>query len=174
MTQFKVSLVLAVARNDVIGEQNSLPWSLPSDLKRFRKITMGHPIVMGRNTYESIGGALDGRDNIVLSRSGAIDDHDVHTANSLQEACSLAKRFAKNRGVDEIMIIGGGDVFEQTRGMADKVYLTIVDMDAKGDVKFAPLDAANWKQISSEDVKAGPKDSADFTVKVYERSKVQN
>ncbi len=167
----KVSLVLAVAKNGIIGDQNKLPWNLPSDLKRFKETTMGHPVVMGRTTFESIGGVLPGRDNIVLTRSGVIDDPEVHTANSLEEACSLAKRFAANRKVKEIMIIGGGDVFDQIRGMADKVYLTTVDMDAEGDTSFRALDAANWKQISSEDVKAGEKDSANFNVSVYERGR---
>ena len=166
----KVSLVLAVAKNGVIGIQNKLPWSLPSDLKRFKETTMGHPVIMGRATYDSIGGPLPGRDNIVLTRSGAIEDAGVHTANSLEEACSLAGRFAANRKVIEIMIIGGGDVFDQTRGMADKVYLTTVDMEADGDTSFRALDAANWKEISSEDIKAGPKDSADFNVSVFDRS----
>lgn len=170
MSGLKVALVLAVAKNGVIGDQNKLPWTLPSDLKRFKETTMGHPVVMGRNTYESIGGPLPGRDNIVLTRQGAIDDPGVHTANSLEEACSLAKRFAANRKVDEIMIIGGGDIFEQTRGMADKVYLTRVDMDAEGDTTFRDLNAANWEEISREDFKAGEKDSADFTVSVHERS----
>ena len=166
---FKVSLVLAVAKNGVIGDQNKLPWNLPSDLKRFKETTMGHPVIMGRTTFDSIGKPLPGRDNIVLTRSGAVEDVGVHTANSLEEACSLAKRFAANRQVEEIMIIGGGDVFEQTRGMADKVYLTTVDMDVDGDTTFRALNAANWKEISSEDVEACPKDSADFNVSVYER-----
>ena len=131
---------------------------------------MGHPVVMGRATFESIGKALPGRDNIVLTRSGVVDAPDVHTANSLEEACSLAKRFAANRKAREIMIIGGGDVFEQVRGMADKVYLTTVDMETDGDTMFRSLDASNWKLLSSEDVKAGPNDSADFNVSVYERS----
>ena len=169
MADIKVSLVLAMSKNGVIGEQNALPWRLPSDLKRFKKITSGHPVVMGRRTFESIGGPLPDRDNIVLSKSGVIDDPAVHTAHSLEEACSLAKRFAANRGVDEIMIIGGGDVFEQVRGKADKVYLTTVDMEVDGDTVFRPLSGANWKQISSEDVEAGPKDSANFTFSVHER-----
>jgi len=168
-TELKVSLVLAVAKNGVIGDQNKLPWNLPSDLKRFKETTIGHPVIMGRTTFESIGEPLPGRDNIVLTRSGVVDHSGVHTANSLEEACSLAKRFAANRKVEEIMIIGGGDVFEQTRGMADKVYLTTVDMDVAGDTTFRPLNAANWNVVSSEDIKAGPKDSADFNVSVYER-----
>lgn len=165
----KVSLVLAVTKNGIIGNQNKLPWTLPSDLKRFKETTMGHPVVMGRTTFESIGAPLPGRDNIVLTRSGVIEHPGVHTANSLEEACSLAKRFAENRDVSEIMIIGGGDIFDQTRGMADKVYLTTVDMEADGDTTFRALDAANWTEVSSEDVKAGPKDTADFTVSVHER-----
>lgn len=168
-TDIKVSLVLAVAKNGIIGAQNSLPWTLPSDLKRFKETTMGHPVVMGRTTFESIGSPLPGRDNIVLTRSGVVDHPGVHTANSLEEACSLAKRFAENRNVNEIMVIGGGDVFDQIRGMADKVYLTTVDMDADGDTTFRSLNAANWKEISSEEVTAGPKDTADFIVSVHER-----
>lgn len=170
MSELKIALVLAVAQNGVIGDQNKLPWTLPSDLKRFRETTMGYPLIMGRNTYESIGRPLPGRDNIVMTRTGAIDHPDVHTANCLEEACSLAKRFARNRKVDEIMIIGGGDIFEQTRGMADKVYLTRVAMDAQGDILFRDLNAANWKEISSESFTASEKDSADFTVSVHERS----
>lgn len=165
----KVSMVLAVARNGIIGDQNKLPWNLPSDLKRFKATTIGHPVVMGRTTFESIGGPLPGRDNIVLTRSGVIDDPGAHTANSLEEACSLAKRFAANRKVNEIMIIGGGEVFDQIRGMADKVYITTVDMDADGDTTFRALDATNWKLISSEEVKASEQDTADFNVSVYER-----
>ena len=169
MSEPKVALVLAVAKNNVIGDQDQLPWNLPSDLKRFKQTTMGHPIVMGRKTYESIGKPLEGRDNIVLTRSGIVDHPGVHSANSLEEACSLAKRFALNRGAKEIMIIGGGDIFEQTRSMADKIYLTTVDMDAKGDIIFRPMEATNWELVSSEDVEAGPKDTADFNVSVYAR-----
>ena len=126
MAEPKVALILAMSKNGVIGEQNALPWSLPTDLKHFKKITTGHPVVMGRNTFDSIGAPLPDRDNIVLTRTGAVDDPGVCTANSLEEACSLAKRFASARKAREIMIIGGGDVFEQVRGMADKVYLTTV------------------------------------------------
>ncbi len=168
-SELKVALVLAVAKNGVIGDQNKLPWNLPSDLKRFKETTIGHPIIMGRKTYESIGKPLEGRDNIVLTRGSIVENTSVHTANSLEEACSLAKRFAANRGVDEIMIIGGGDIFEQTRGMADKIYLTTVDMEAEGDTVFEPLQATNWELVSSEDVKAGPNDTADFNVSIYER-----
>ena len=169
MAEPKVSLVLAVSKNGVIGDQNALPWSLPSDLKRFREITMGHPVVMGRTTYESIGKPLDGRDNIVLTRGEPIENPKVHTANSLQEACKLALRFAANRGVDEIMIIGGGKIFEETRSMADRVYLTEVDLEVEGDTTFRPLNARNWKLVSSEKFSAGPGDTADFTAKVFDR-----
>jgi len=169
MAEAKVALILAVSKNGVIGEQNAMPWKLPTDLKRFKKITTGHPIVMGRRTYESIGGPLPNRENIVLSKAGVIDNPAVQTAGSLEEACSLAKRFAANRKVDEIMIIGGGDVFEQVRGKADKVYLTTVDLEVEGDTVFRPLNAKNWKQISTEDVVAGPNDSANMTFSVHER-----
>ena len=165
-----ISLVLAVSRNGVIGDKNGLPWSLPSDLKRFRKLTMGHPLIMGRATFESIGRPLDGRDNIVLTRRGTIDHDKVYTASSLDDALAKARRFAHDRKVDEIMVIGGGQVFDATRDMAGRVYLTHIDMDVAGDTLFRPLNRHNWVLKSRKDCAAGPDDSAGFSACVYERA----
>ncbi len=171
MSKAKTVLVLAMSKNGVIGDDNQLPWNLPSDLKRFKGTTIGHPIVMGRKTFESIGRPLPGRDNIVLTRSGRFEDDNVHAVSSLEEGLALAQKFADQRGVDEIMIIGGGDVFEQTRGDADKIHLTIVDLELEGDTVFSPLEPDIWNLVSSQKVSAGPKDTADFVAQVFERIK---
>jgi len=169
MSKAKIVLVLAMSRNGVIGDNNQLPWNLPSDLKRFKETTIGHPIVMGRKTFESIGRPLPGRDNIVLTRSAQFADENVHGVSSLEEGLALAQKFADKRGVDEVMIIGGGDVFEQMRGAAEKIHLTTVQTNLEGDTVFRPLEPENWQLVSSQEVSAGPKDSADFVAQVYER-----
>jgi hypothetical protein len=115
------SLVVAVSDNGVIGVRNALPWRLPSELKRFKQLTMKRPIIMGRRTYESIGRALPGRDNIVVTEGHVIDNPDVHTVNSVEEALALAERLARSRRVSEIMIIGGAQIFEQTRPLGSRL-----------------------------------------------------
>ncbi len=170
MADIRISLVVAAARNGVIGMQNALPWKLPSDLKRFKEITTGHPIVMGRKTYEAIGQPLMDRDNIVVTRGEIIEDPTVHTVNSIEEAIALAKRFAINRGVDEIMVVGGGQIYEQTLPMAHRIYFTRVDMDVEGDTVFPKLNAERWKETAREDMKAGPKDNADFSFLTLDRA----
>lgn len=170
MPDIKISLVVAAARNGVIGIQNSLPWNLPSELKRFKELTSGHPVIMGRTTYEAIGRPLPDRDNIVLTRGDIIDDPTVHTVNSIEEAISLAKRFAVHRKVDEIMVVGGGQIYEQTLSMADRIYFTRVEMDADGDTLFPDLSPERWREISREEHKAGPDDNADFTILTLDRA----
>jgi dihydrofolate reductase len=170
MTDIKIALVVAAARNGVIGIHNSLPWNLPSDLKRFKELTTGHPVIMGRNTYEAIGKPLADRDNIVLTRGEIMDDPSVHTVNSIEEAVALAKRFAVNRGVDEVMVVGGGQIYEQTLPLADRIYFTRVEMDAQGDTLFPDLSPGRWREISREEIKAGPEDNADFTILTLDRA----
>ena len=170
MPDIKTSLVVAVARNGVIGIHNTLPWKLPSELKRFKALTTGHPVIMGRTTYEAIGRPLPDRDNIVLTRGEIIDDPTVHTVNSIEEGVALAKRIATNRGIDEIMIIGGGQIYEQMIGLADRIYFTRVEMDAEGDTLFPELNPERWKEISREEHKAGPDDNADFTIMTLDRA----
>ncbi len=170
MAEPRISLVVAAARNGVIGTRNSLPWSLPSDMKRFKELTIGHPVIMGRHTYESIGRPLADRDNIVLSSGGYIDHPQVYTVNSIEEAIALAKRFAVSRGVDEIMVIGGGQVYAKTLPMAHRIYFTEVDLDVDGDTEFPEFDRAKWRETSREDHKAGPNDAADFSILTLERA----
>lgn len=164
-----ICLVVAVARNGVIGEHNTLPWKLPSELKRFREITLGHPCIMGRKTWEGLKGPLQGRDNIVLTRGAVIAREGVVTARSLDEALHLADTCAVVRNVPWIMVIGGGDVYVQTMAMASRLYLTEVDMDATGDTHFPALNQADWRQTAREPHAAGPGDSCGFTILTIDR-----
>ena len=170
MSEAKIALVVAAARNGVIGVQNKLPWSLPTELKRFKEITTGHPLIMGRKTYEAIGRPLPNRDNIVVTRGEIMDDPRVHTVNSVEEGIALARRFAKTRKVDEIMIVGGGQIYEQTLSLAQRIYLTRVEMDAEGDTVFPDLSPERWREIAREEFKAGPDDNADFTILTLDRA----
>jgi len=179
----RLSLVVAAAENGVIGKLNSLPWRLPSELKLFRKRTMGHPVIMGRRTFESmghpvimgrrtfesIGKPLTGRDNIVVTRGEIADHPDVLTANSIEEAVALAERLAARRGVDEIFVIGGSQIFDALRDEADRIYFTRVHVEAEGDRFFAEPEPSRWREIERQEYKAQEGDSADYTVITYER-----
>jgi dihydrofolate reductase len=163
------ALVVAVSANGVIGARNALPWRLPSELRRFKRLTMKRPLIMGRRTHESIGRALPGRDNIVITEGSVIDNPDVHTVNSVEEALALAERLATSRRSPEVMIIGGAQVFEQTRPLADRVYLTRVHMEVEGDTFWKDLNPARWQEVKSHRYKAVAGDEADYTMLVYDR-----
>jgi dihydrofolate reductase len=167
----KLALVVAVAENGVIGRDNELPWRLPSELKRFRALTMNHPLIMGRKTFESIGKPLPGRDNIVLTRRAAIGHPEVLTARSLEDAIALGKKMAERRGVDEIMVIGGAEVFGRLRERAARIYLTRVHMSPQGDTSFAAPEPDIWTEVSRQDIAPSEGDSCGYSVHVYERKK---
>ena len=139
-----ISLVAAVARNLVIGADGDLAWRIADDLKWFKKVTMGKPIVMGRKTYQSIGKPLLGRDNIVITRDDQFSVEGVLTANSISGALALARDCAAARGVEEICVIGGGQIYEQMLGAADRIYLTRVAAEIDGDTMFPEIDSAEW------------------------------
>lgn len=170
MSEARIALVVAAARNGVIGARNQLPWSLPTELKRFKDLTTGHPIIMGRKTYEAIGRPLPDRDNIVVTRGEIMEDPRVHTVNSVEEAIALARRFAATRKVDEIMIAGGGQIYEQTLPLAQRIYLTRVDMEVEGDTVFPDLNPERWREIAREEFKAGPEDNADYSIVTLDRA----
>ena len=152
----KVSLVVAVARNNVIGGEGALPWRIRDDLKWFKKNTMGKPLLMGRKTFASIGKALPGRDNIVLTRDRAFCAPSVFVARSLRGGLSLAGACASARGVDEICVIGGGDIYAQTIERADRIYLTRVDASPEGDAFFPDLNLQQWRQTRVGDCEKSP------------------
>lgn len=143
--RMKISVIVARTLNKVIGKDNAMPWHLPVDLAWFRENTLGKPVIMGRKTYESIGRLLPKRPNIILSRSGfAIDG--AYSAISLEQAVELAKNFANS---DEIMIIGGGELFKQAMPFADKLYLTEIQANIEGDT-FFEFDETQWQQLAEK------------------------
>lgn len=159
----KLSLILAMAENRVIGRGNDLPWHLPADLKRFKALTLDHAIVMGRRTFESIGRPLPRRRSIVISRDPAYAADGVEVAHSLDEALQLAA------GDDEVFVIGGAAVFAAALPRADRLYLTRVHAEAEGDVTCPPLDDGSWKLLSEERHEADERHAYPFTFQVYER-----
>ena len=136
----KRSLVVAVARNGVIGRDNALPWRLPAELAHFKRVTMGHPIVMGRRTYESIGKPLPGRKNIVVTHNRAFEAPGCTVVTSLEEAWRAAD------GADEVCVIGGTTLFAETLPAADMIHLTEVDAEVEGDTWFPPFDRGEWQE----------------------------
>ena len=129
----QLSLIVAAARNGVIGRNNALPWHLPEDLKYFKQVTMGKPILMGRKTFESIGRALPGRSNLVITRNGEWQAEGVQVVRSLEAALSLAEDIALIDGVDELMVIGGAQIYAEALPRAERIYLTEVDADVDWD-----------------------------------------
>lgn len=166
----RLSIIVAMAENRVIGRDNGLPWRLPTDLRHFKAVTMGKPVVMGRKTFDSIGRPLPGRDNIVVTRGTGIASDQVHVAYSLGEAVGLAEDFARDRGLDEIFIIGGAQIYEEAIGRAERLYVTEVAGTPDGDAHFPVIDPKAWRQVSREGPVQGEKDSAPMTFVVYERA----
>ena len=166
MADPRIALIAAVAENGVIGDRQKLPWRLSSDQRRFRQLTLGKPVVMGRKTFAAIGRALDGRVNIVVSRGGDVAPGAL-AAGNLPDALALAARHAGPGG--EVMVIGGGEIYAEAIGRADRLYITHVAAAPDGDTRFPPIDPAVWRPVSREEVPAGAKDSAATTFVVYER-----
>lgn len=166
----KIALVVAVAENGVIGREGGLPWKLSSDLKRFKADTMGKPIVMGRKTHDSIGRALPGRLNIVVTRNPAWRADGVETVRSLDDALTLARiRGRCVTGADEICVIGGGEIFAEAMPRADRLYVTHVLAPVEGDTFLPPIDPSQWETVRSERFPAGEKDSHATRYTIYER-----
>lgn len=140
----KISLIVAKSRNNVIGNNNQLPWHLPADLKHFKTITMGKPIIMGRKTFDSIGKPLPGRRNIIISRQQNFYIDGCEIFHSIDDALSAVKT------EKEVMIIGGTNLFLQVLPIAERIYLTVIAADFEGDTFFPELDYAQWQTISEE------------------------
>ncbi len=144
----EIVLVAAVARNGTIGTSGGLPWHLPADLERFKALTMGHAMVMGRRTFESIGRVLPGRRTIVVTRDPSWQVPDVLVAHSVDEAIALAAGYEDRPGA--VMVVGGGEIYRQTLPRADRLEITHVDVDVDGDTTFPHIDPAEWGQIVRE------------------------
>jgi dihydrofolate reductase len=144
----KLCLIVAVSRNGVIGRDNQLPWHLPEDLKFFKSVTMGKPILMGRKTFESIGRPLPGRTNIVISRDPQWHSAGVEVAQSLEAALQQGREACHAAGAEEIMVIGGEQIYRMALPLADRLYLTQVDAEIEGDAYFPVVDFDDWQQVS--------------------------
>jgi dihydrofolate reductase len=162
-------LVAAVARNGIIGANGALPWRLSSDLKRFKALTWGKPLVMGRKTFASIGRALPGRDTIVVTRDTAFAPPGILVAHSVEAALDHATERARAMGADDIVIAGGGEIYAQTIGRARRLFITEIALDAQGEARFPAIDPHAWRETRRETGRRGPRDDADFAFVEYER-----
>ena len=141
----KISIIVAMGTNRVIGHDNRLPWHLPADLKHFRQITMGKPLLMGRRTWESIGRPLPGRISIVITRDGGYEAEGCIVVHSVDAALRAAQ------GHDELMVIGGEQLYRQLLPQADTLYVTLVDGEFPGDAFFPELDQSEWREVERRD-----------------------
>lgn len=162
-----ISCIVAVAKNNVIGKDNDIPWYLPADLKYFKKQTSGHHIIMGRNCYLSIGKPLPKRTNVILTRDPYFIASSCIVAHSIEEGLTIAL----DNGEEEAFIIGGGEIYKQSVPFWDRLYITEVDLEVDGDVFFPDVDMEEWNLVSSESHSKDEKNEYDYTFKVYERKK---
>lgn len=165
----KISLIVAAAENGIIGKDNDMPWKISSDLQYFKKITMHKPIIMGRKTFDSIGKPLPGRVNIVITRDVTFTADGVITAHSVDMALDVAKSMAEVKGLKEVMVIGGAQIYALCLPEADRLYLTRIHAEIDGDTYFPDLKAEEWLEYSSERHVAGEKDSHDYSFMVLDR-----
>ncbi|MEX2961738.1 dihydrofolate reductase [Microbulbifer sp. TYP-18] len=165
-----IAIIAAVARNRAIGIGNGLPWRLSGDLKFFKQVTMGKPLVMGRKTYDSIGRPLPGRRNIVVSRDPDWSAPGVEPVPSLEQALELAQGAAEASGVGEVMVIGGAEVYRQLLPLATRLYLTEVEAEVAGDAFFPPL-GEGWKEVTRSCYPASKVDEYRYCLVQYDRLK---
>ncbi len=148
----RITLIAALARNRTIGLNNSLPWRIPEDLRRFRRLTLGHVLVLGRKTYESIGSRpLIGRTLVVVSRGEIAAQSGIEHAASVEEALALATRISEAGGCDELFVAGGAEIYRQTLPAAHRLQLTLIEEDFPGDTHFPEFDPADWTLVERED-----------------------
>lgn len=162
-----VSAIVAVAKNNVIGKDNQIPWYLPADLAYFKRTTLGHHILMGRNSFRSIGRPLPKRTNVVITRDPYFAAEGVLVAHSIEEALAIA---AAN-GEQEAFIIGGGAIYQDSMHLLDRLYLTEVDTQAEGDVFFPEIDRAEWRETWQEAHQPDAKNEFAYTFRIFERAR---
>ena len=161
---------VARSRNGVIGRDGGLPWRLSSDLKLFKALTLGKPVIMGRKTWDSLPNRpLPGRMNVVLTKDGSFEPHGCIVCDNFPEAVSIAKEQAEEDGVEEVCVIGGAAIFELALPRAGRIYLTEVEAKVEGDVVFPAFDETSWREMRRETHPAGDKDEYPFVFRVLER-----
>lgn len=160
---FRLSIIVAMAKNRVIGANNTIPWRLPGELKMFKTITMGHHIIMGRHTWESIGRLLPGRTTVIITRQRDYQVPGAIVADSLDKAIAVCG------DDDEIFVIGGGQLYAAALPLAGRIYLTVIDAEVAGDTLMPPLDLAQWREYSSQTFAADKKNPYNYKLTVYDR-----
>ena len=163
-----LSLIVAMSDNRVIGNNGQLPWRLSADLKRFKRLTMGHHIIMGRKTFESIGRLLPGRTTVVITRQKDYDAKGALVAHDLDEAIQLAK------GDDEAFIIGGAEIYRQAMSKVDRIFLTLVHCEVDGDTLLAEFEIDQWTRTSEERHSSDEKNQFDYSFLVYQRKQSES
>lgn len=169
MSAVRKVIVVAVSRNGIIGRDGDMPWRLSTDLKRFKALTLGKPVIMGRKTFQSIGKPLPGRTNVIVTRDTSYHPGDVAVANSLDDAIAQASEVALGDGLDEICIIGGGEIYRQAIEGADTLHVTHVEADVDGDTAFPEIDPSIWIADTEIMVPAGERDSLPTRFVTYKR-----
>jgi dihydrofolate reductase len=164
-----LAVIVAAAENGVIGRDNALPWHLPEDLRYFKRVTMGKPIVMGRKTFESIGRPLPGRTNIVITRQPDYQAEGVKVVSNLDEALALAENVALIDGASELMVIGGAEIYRAAIPRARRLYLTEVQARIEGDARLPEVDWSRWREISRESWPASEANPYPYSFVVFER-----
>ena len=165
----RLSIIVAAARNNVIGSDGGMPWRLSSDLQRFKKLTLGKPIIMGRKTFDSIGKPLPGRTNIVVTRDKEWQSPGAVNVRSLDQAIEMANEISSSSGAEELFVIGGGEIYRQALDLVDRIYLTRVEADIEGDTKFPKLKEEDWRSSNEEHIPADAKNSHPTTFVVLDR-----
>ena len=165
----EVVVIVAVAENGVIGAGGAMPWRLKSDMSRFKALTSGRPVVMGRKTFLSIGRPLPGRTNIVVTRDAGFRAAGAVVTHSVADAMAIATGDALRRFATEIAIIGGTEIYAQCMDRADRLEVTEVHARPEGDTRFAAIDPAVWEEVARVRNPAGPEDSVDFSYVTYRR-----
>ncbi len=165
----RIALMWAMAQNRLIGRDNKLPWYLPNDLKYFKRVTTGKPVIMGRKTYESIGKPLPNRTNIIVTRDTAFEAPGTKVVHSLDAAIELAEMEAEISGVEEVVVMGGGEIYAQALPRADRLYVTLVHAEVEGDAYFPEIDLTAYQEVAREDFPAEGPNPYDYSFVVYDR-----
>jgi dihydrofolate reductase len=159
----RLSLIVAMAKNRIIGKDNSIPWRLPAELNLFKSITMGHHIVMGRRTFESINRLLPGRTTVIVTRNSTYSFPGAQIAHSLEAALAISNNDS------EIFVIGGAELFSLALPIADRIYLTVVQADIEGDTYMPEMDLSAWHNLQNQYFKADEKNAYDFIFSIYDK-----
>lgn len=165
----KLALIWAMSKNRTIGRNNALPWHLPEDLKYFKRVTMGKPIIMGRKTWESIGRPLPGRTNIVITRDMSFHADGVKIVHTLDEALALAEKISLIDGAEEAVVIGGAEIYALALPKADRLYMTQVHAEVEGDAHFPPFNLNEWHEAARENQEPSETNPYPYSFIVLER-----